>query len=258
MSAREDGAAATAPSAASGGERRRGVGPEALGDGRAPHRLVRCGRPRERRPAAGRGPTPGRRARPGAARSRRDGQGQVRRGTRLHRVFVDSDPSSPWRLRHSSGSVSDARDSVGGTAVRVATATRGGRPRDATGHGGDDAGRHEGDARLGRGPPSAGHTAGHGWTRPGVVEGTERTALRRTLEEPCTDTPSGCSSRQARAARPVLRREDAGARRRPVRRDDRDDAVPLPGLELPRPGKYKDMILDIGTEEIGHVEMLRR
>src|SRR5829696_6539720 len=63
-------------------------------------------------------------------------------------------------------------------------------------------------------------------------------------------------SRVARAAGPAVRQDAPGAARRPVGRDQCDDELPIPGVELSRPQKYKDMILDIGTEEIGHVEML--
>src|SRR5690606_29745016 len=62
--------------------------------------------------------------------------------------------------------------------------------------------------------------------------------------------------RPSRSPRPAVREEAPGGVGRSVGRDQRHDDLPVPGLELPRTAKYRDMILDIGTEEIAHVEML--
>src|SRR5690606_34926418 len=62
--------------------------------------------------------------------------------------------------------------------------------------------------------------------------------------------------RQARKTGSGLRQEAPGGPWRGLRRDHRDDAVPLPGWNCRGPAKYRDLLLDVGTEEMGHVEML--
>ncbi len=50
--------------------------------------------------------------------------------------------------------------------------------------------------------------------------------------------------------------ESSGTYRWCFWRNDCDDAVPISGLEYRGPAKYRDMLLDTGTEEIGHIEIL--
>ena len=56
---------------------------------------------------------------------------------------------------------------------------------------------------------------------------------------------------------PALRQDAPAGHRRRRGRNPGDDAVPFPGLSArAAPPKYRDMLMETGTEEMGHVEML--
>ena len=53
----------------------------------------------------------------------------------------------------------------------------------------------------------------------------------------------------AKKPREIIGRQNVG---------DCDDAVPFPRVELPGEHWYRDILLDIGTDVIAHVEMLTK
>src|SRR4051812_12828305 len=80
-----------------------------------------------------------------------------------------------------------------------------------------------------------------------------RSGAHPVCVQPCEG--SAVRGQAGRAGRRV-RQTAAGGARRAVGGVDDGIPVPVPGLGLRLPGRYRDLLLDIGAEEMGHVEMI--